>query len=258
MGGGLTLPPAHEAALTGMTGQLREEFGDDLVGLLVAGSSVTGQRREHSDIDLYVIIRPLRRQRRTRHMAGVEFELFVNPPERIEREVGDVESATTHMFATGVVLADADGTMARLQAAARESVDRGPDPAAPIPALLHRYMPYDLLNDLHDVVPLDPAQAELLIADTARAARDAFYAAARRRRPKPKYEVADLEEAAPHLAWRLRLVLDVELPLANRVAVLAELVAAATAPLGGPLHDWETPWQEVGADGAVGEVLADG
>ncbi len=248
----------HLAALEAMADRLVAEFGDDLVGLLLAGSAVTGRMREHSDLDLYVIIRPLRRQRRTRYMDGVELELFVNPPARIGREVADPQSATTHMFATGVVLHDSDGTMAHLQAEARATLAAGPEPPGEIPALLHRYMPHDLLNDVLDVAPHDPAQAELLIADTVRAALAAHYSAIRRRRPKPKYELVDLQGVAPRLEEMLRLVLDAGLPLGERVEALQASVAAAITPLGGELHEWETPWEHVGVDGAVGEVIADG
>ncbi len=261
-GSGVTPPPGlgarHAAALESTAASLLDEFGDDLVGLLLAGSAVMGRMREHSDLDLYVIVRPPRRQRRTRYVDGVELELFVNPPARIAREVADPQNATTHMFATGVVLHDADGTMARIQAAARERLEAGLDAPTEMAALLHRYFPYDVLKDVLDVAPHDPAQAELLIAGTVRAALAAYYAAIRQRRPKPKYELADLEEAAPGLAALLRPVLDVARPLGERVEALREFVDAAIDPLGGPLGEWETPWEHVGEDGAVGEVVADG
>ncbi len=249
---GLDLSDAHLAALERVTDEMAAEFGDDLVGLLLAGSAVTGRMREHSDLDVYVIVRPLRRQRRTRHVDGVELEIFVNPPARIARELSDVHGATTHMFASGAVLYDADETMARLQETARTTLAAGPPPPGEIPALLHRYVPHDVLKDVLDVAPHDPAQAELLIVDTVRAALAAHYAASRRRRPKPKYELADLGEAALELAALLRTVLQVAEPLAQRVEALRSFVAAALAPLGGELGEWETPWEDVGEDGAVG------
>ncbi len=254
---GVDLAPRYVEALQQVAAGLADEFGANLVGLLLAGSAVTGRMREHSDLDLYVIIRPLRRQRRTRLVGGVELELFVNPPVRIARDLVDPQNHTTHMFATGVVLHDADGTMARLQSTARAALAAGFEPPGEMPALLHRYFPHDLLKDVLDVTPHEPAQAELLVADTVRAALAAHYAALRRRRPKPKNELRDLEEAAPKLAAALRPVLDVERPLAERVAALEAFVAAALAPLGGELGEWETPWEEVRADGTVGDVIAD-
>jgi predicted nucleotidyltransferase len=41
---------------------LREEFGLDLLGVLLTGSLAYGIPRLHSDIDLFIIIRPSWRQ----------------------------------------------------------------------------------------------------------------------------------------------------------------------------------------------------
>lgn len=64
-----------EQALAIATAQLMSEFGEDLLGLLLAGSAAYGTPMRSSDLDLYVLIRPRWRQRRNEIVEGVEVEM---------------------------------------------------------------------------------------------------------------------------------------------------------------------------------------
>ncbi len=250
------LAAAHRVALEQVLADLHDEFGHDLVGVLLAGSAVTGTMRPESDLDLYVLIRPLWRRRRTTYVDGVEVEMFINPPQRIVAEIEDPEPSTTHMFATGVALHDPEGMVAALRAQARATLERGPDAPGPIPALLHRYFPVDVLKDIRDAAGSgDGATAALLIGTAVQAAVEAHYGHLRRRVPKASYLLDDLGDVVPGLAAAARGALDPESSLAARIAALEDLVAGALEPLGGSLGEWQTPRQAVNEDGSLGGLL---
>lgn len=81
-------------------------------GIIASGTIVRGNPSPSSDLDLFVLHRAPERQRVQRFFAGVPAEVFVNPPERVERyfegERREGRLITTHMLATGFVVYDAD------------------------------------------------------------------------------------------------------------------------------------------------------
>ena len=125
---------------------LREEFGEELLGVLVTGSRVHGTPGPTSDLDAHVIIATPRRQRRNFVLDGVEVELFLNPPLQIRRYFADGRGHDPHMFAFGRAIDDPHGTVAALQAEARRIWEAGPPLEAHL-AWQHRYFPADLLRD---------------------------------------------------------------------------------------------------------------
>src|SRR5689334_3011583 len=86
--------------------QLAREFGDELLGVLATGSYVHGTPGPTSDLDMYVLISPLRRQRRNIVLDNIEVEMFINPPEQVRRCFGDSRGVDLHMFAFGEALYD--------------------------------------------------------------------------------------------------------------------------------------------------------
>ncbi|MEW6229220.1 MAG: hypothetical protein AB1700_14205 [Bacillota bacterium] len=228
----------------------REEFRADFLGMLLGGSVAYGIPCRQSDLDVYVIIRPSWRQRRTVFVGDVEVELFINPVHRIRKEFKDVDHDSTFaMFTQGRILYDPDGVMASLVKEARE-VWEGPRPAVPPGALpLLRYVPTDLLKDAQDLVETDEVTANYLIFVTLQATLDAYYKIQRRWPVKPKHLLRDLHDYAPDMEQTVRNILSGEGSAAERCALLSALVGRVLEPVGGLLGEWESvPEQLPGAE----------
>jgi hypothetical protein len=112
--------------------RLRSEFGADLLGVLAGGTRLRGEGDAHSDIDMVVVIERPRRKRWNIMMAGVEIEMFINPPFQMRRYFKDERRSgrgqMPHLCATGRIVFDPQGTMATIQAEARSVWQAGPPP----------------------------------------------------------------------------------------------------------------------------------
>ena len=221
---------------------LREEFGEDLLGVLVTGSRVHGTPGPTSDLDAHVIIVAPRRQRRNFVLDGVEVELFLNPPEQILRYFADGRGHDPHMFTFGRAIDDPHGTVAALQAEARRIWEAGPPPLEAHLAWQHRYFPADLLRDLEDVGDADEATATLLLAALVERLIATHHAIQRRWQAKAKRRLAELADWDPQAAQLARRAL-AGASLADRRNAAAQLAAHVLRPLGGimPL-EWRTEW----------------
>ena len=121
----LRLPPLAEpykTALEEAVAFVLERF--DPIGVVASGTIVRGDPSPSSDLDVFVLHRQPWRQRLQRFFNGVPAELFVNPPERVERyfeeEVADGRPVTAHMLATGVVVFAIDPIVEQLRARAAD------------------------------------------------------------------------------------------------------------------------------------------
>ncbi|HVE92252.1 MAG TPA: VOC family protein [Actinomycetota bacterium] len=233
---------AYEAALDKVVDSMHAEFGQDLLGLLLAGSFAYGTPAATSDLDVFVITKQPWRQKRLTVVDDVEVELFVNPPHKIREEFGRGRiSSTVDMFSRGRVLFDADGVMSELVSEA-QSVRRVP-PAQPHGDRIFRlrYFITDLLKDAQDVVEAgDDAGAEIVMAHCLYEALTVRYERAGRRMPKHKYVMQDLSEWEPALARRAGELLVSEAPIRNRFRALGVIVDEVLAPIGGRLVSGET------------------
>ncbi|MFF4648494.1 nucleotidyltransferase domain-containing protein [Streptomyces sp. NPDC001380] len=119
----------------------------------LAGSVLTARRTPASDLDVVVLLAgPPAPFRESLVHRGWPVELFVQTEQDwrafAERETAARRSPLPAMCAEGVLLVDADGLGAALQAEARERFAAGPPP---VPADVlddHRYVLTDLLDDL--------------------------------------------------------------------------------------------------------------
>jgi predicted nucleotidyltransferase len=223
---------------------LREEFGEGLLGVLVTGSRVHGRPGPTSDLDVHVVIAGPRRQRRNFVLAGVEIELFINPPFQSRRYFADGRGHDPHMYTFGRVVYDPQGVMAELQDEARRIWDAGPAPLDAKQAWMERYFPADLLRDLDDVGE-DEATATLLIASLVERLLSSHSRINRRWSAKAKRCLADLEGWDPVGAELARRALACG-PLATRRDAAAGLAEHVLRPLGGPMPiEWRTEWDEV-------------
>lgn len=131
----------------------------DPVGILVSGTIVRENPSKASDLDITVIHHEPWRQRAQKVFASVPAEIFVNPPEQIERyfasERKQGRPVTAHMLATGFTIYDPDKVIAELQARAWDVLSAGPE-TSPNTLTLRRYATATWLEDAIDIVESDP------------------------------------------------------------------------------------------------------
>ncbi|SRR6266571_2987538 len=224
---------------------LKDEFGDDLLGILVTGSHIHGTPGPTSDLDVHVLIKSPRRRRRNIILDGLEIEMFCNPPFQIRRYFAEEENSDQHMFSFGRAIYDPLGVVAELQAEAQALWEAGPPPIKKHEEWTRRYGPADLLRDLEDVGNADEATSNLLITRIVESLLASHYRINHHWLEKAKRRLADLERWDPTAAHLARTALE-HGPLAERRATLERLATHVLAPLGGimPL-EWATEWEEV-------------
>lgn len=196
------------------------------VGIVAAGSILRGEGGPTSDIDLYVIHLDPFRQRLQRKYAGVPVEIFVNPPQQVRRyfseEHRSARPITAHILSTGQVLIDRDPVVQILRDEAAMWLAMPPDPT-PDALRWRRYLLVDLLDDVRDVIDVDPVQARLLLGQIVAELADYRMLAANRHLAKPKQRLAALAELDPWAAALARQTIvagdaQTALDLANRMA----------------------------------------
>jgi hypothetical protein len=228
----------YELALAVVSEQLKQEFGNDLLGLLFAGSAAYGTPIKTSDLDLFVLIAHPWRQRRNVVVEGVEVELFINPLEQIRKELKRSYNSTIEMFARGRIVYDPQGLLTELQAEARQIASRPPVP--PTDPYFVRYKPSDALRDAEDLMDVDPQAASLQLSVALREALEAMFLREGRRPPKAKHLLQQVAEHAPDIAADSRTVLDGSVPLEERIEILRTVTDRILAPVGGILLEGET------------------
>src|SRR5678809_1533306 len=100
----------------------------DVVGALVCGSRVHGTATRRSDVDVHIILKDTVRwrERGNKVVDGFLIEYFANPAwqhRKYEAEdAGDNTRINARMFASGKIIFDNDGSVARLQRAGRHAM----------------------------------------------------------------------------------------------------------------------------------------
>lgn len=230
-----------QRAMDAATRQLKDEFGDDLVGLLFAGSTAYGTPMRNSDIDLYVMIRPSWRQRRNVVVERVEVEMFINPARQIRRELADGLDSTVDMFARGQILHDPHGIVADLVEQATDVASEGPTRPDEAQVYFIRYRPSDLLRDTEDLAEVDPVAAEMLLGVTLQAALRAHWELQGLPPPKTKRLLQAVRDEEPDVASLAQGVIETDADLTERVSRLRKLCEEILQPVGGVLLEGETP-----------------
>ncbi|MCL2168655.1 MAG: nucleotidyltransferase domain-containing protein [Defluviitaleaceae bacterium] len=133
------------------------EHLDDVVGILVCGSYVTGGPTAHSDLDVHLVLREDAdfRERGNRIVDGLLVEYFANPPKQIlayfkdDVRSGDLNCPT--QFATGRILRDDTGVIAELKVKAQGIIDDFYKTSQMRQMfVLTKYGIWDMLDDLQD------------------------------------------------------------------------------------------------------------
>jgi hypothetical protein len=233
--------------------QLKDEFGDKLLGIVLGGSLAYGQPMATSDIDLHVVIDESWRQRRNLVVDGVDVELFINPPHKLSAEIVEAGS-TMEMFARGRVVHDPRGVVTKLANEAR-AVAEMPRPI-PLGDELERvrYMVTDTRKDAFDLLQAEDDGFDLALTNALEHTLDAYYRLAGRRMPKRKYVMRDLREREPALADAVRKIIDTSAPARDRYGLLEALAGEVLEHVGGPLVTSETTRMRVDPEPVIAHI----
>jgi hypothetical protein len=208
--------------------------------IVAAGTIVGGSPSPSSDLDVYVLHHARMRQRIQRYFLGVPTEIFVNPPEQVERyfeeEARDGRPITAHMLSTGFVSYSSDDCLARLRGRGAEMIARGPEVSL-ADLTSRRYFAGCLFEDAVDVAPSDrDASSALLTRAVEDAIRYAFWKAGVWQ-PRAKDTLRRLEEVAPSAAQHARAFYR-ESSLEGRLDTATSLFQSLGIPTG--FFEWES------------------
>lgn len=132
------------------------KYKDDVIGVLACGSYITGNPTSHSDLDVHIVLKDScdYRVKISRVVDGLVIECFVNPPKQIrayfKEDYQDIEQASMNQFATGEIVRDDIGVVAKLKEEAKQLIDlRFKDIEVKFSELT-KYGVWDMLDDLED------------------------------------------------------------------------------------------------------------
>lgn len=97
------------------------EYKNDIVGILVCGSYITGTPTNHFDLDVHIVLDDdvQYRERGNKVVDGLLIEYFANPPKQIHRyfeeDIDNKSLMCQTQFATGKILLDKSGDVAALK-----------------------------------------------------------------------------------------------------------------------------------------------
>jgi hypothetical protein len=130
---------------------------NELQGVLVCGSYITGNPSEHSDIDVHLVLNEGEewRERGNRIIDGYLIEYFCNPPAQIHKyfEEDHLERSThaAVQFATGEIVMDREGTILGLKEEAGKWLEKPFKKNGEAGLELMKYGLWDTLDNLEDL-----------------------------------------------------------------------------------------------------------
>jgi len=132
------------------------EHSEDIVGILVCGSYITGHPSSHSDLDVHLVLddRVNYRERGNKIVDGLPIEYFANPPRQIlayfDGDLEDRSLMSQTQFATGEILLDIDGVVLQLKQTALAMMGAYyKNETASMPEMT-KYGLWNMLDDLQD------------------------------------------------------------------------------------------------------------
>jgi hypothetical protein len=146
------------------------EYADDVVGVLVCGSYVTGNPTSHSDLDVHIVLdnRVGYRERGNRIIDGLLIEYFANPLKQIiryfEDDLQEKSLMSQTQFATGEIILDKVGDVEALKEKAKNMMS---DFYASVQTDLRmsdldKYFLWDMQDDLQDAFENQRADFDFL------------------------------------------------------------------------------------------------
>jgi len=217
------------------------------VGIVAAGTIIRGHPSPSSDLDIFVLHRVPERQRVQRFFEGVPAEIFVNPPERIERyfesDQRDGRLITAHMLASGFVVYDADPAVEALRARAAQVLASQPEPS-PGELVRRRYAVATGLEDAEDIAEVDADLCAALLSKVVEGAVQYRFWDARRWQPRAKDTLSALEALDAGLAALVRAFYRTANPT-DRLRLARQIVRQTVGATG--FFEWESPVERLGA-----------
>ena len=129
---------------------------NDIIGILVCGSYITGNPSNHSDLDVHIVLddNVNYRERGNRIIDGFLIEYFCNPPRQIikyfEDDIQDSSLMAQTQFATGKIICDKTGEIKSLKDKALEMIGHFYENTAIFMSERIKYDLWDMLDDLQD------------------------------------------------------------------------------------------------------------
>jgi len=133
------------------------EYKDDVIGILVCGSFVTGSPSSHSDLDVHIVLDEAvdYRERGNKVVDGLLIEYFANPPRQIREYFKEDYQAISPMsqtqFATGEIILDTIGAVVKLKEEANRMMALDFEDVHSSANELIKYGIWDMLDDLQDM-----------------------------------------------------------------------------------------------------------
>ena len=146
------------------------EHTDDIVGVLVCGSYITGKPTNYSDLDVHIILdnRVDYRERGNKIVDGLLIEYFANPLKQIlryfEDDLKEKDLMSQTQFATGKIILDKVGDVESLKAKARTMISDFYASGQPDLQMseLDKYGMWDMLDDLQDAYEIQRVDFDFL------------------------------------------------------------------------------------------------
>ncbi len=132
------------------------EHKQDLIGVIVCGSYITGNPSNHSDLDVHLLLNDTcdYRERGNRVVDGLLIEYFANPPKQIlsyfNQDLKDKSLMCQTQFATGKILKDLTGKVVELKNIGNNMIEEFYCNSKYEMSELTKYFLWDMLDDLQD------------------------------------------------------------------------------------------------------------
>jgi len=132
------------------------ECKEDIIGVLVCGSYITGSPTTHSDLDVHIILNENvnYRVRGNRIVDGLLIEYFSNTPQQIrkyfEEDYISIRPSSQTQFITGKIILDRTGVVQQLKEEAKQMLDKNYEDIDTSVNELQKYGLWDMLDDLQD------------------------------------------------------------------------------------------------------------
>jgi hypothetical protein len=209
----------------------------EVTGILFFGSVQRGETTPTSDLDLYMVVEQEQTWSARRKSHGIEVEVYFAPAHEWRRNLKDRHVIVVKAFATGSILLDRKGEVARLASLGRMIWSEGPSQLEPLQVANWRIRLSDAIRDLEGLPP-GSAEACLLTGMLLPLALEAYCGLHRLWPEKPGKLLARVADHDPGLGRRMIQFYQSDgLPAQQAIT----LVDCVLEPFGGRLLEYEGP-----------------
>jgi hypothetical protein len=214
----ISISAVHAEAWAEALRSLLDEFGTDLLSLIVGGSVGRGVSHATSDLDLFVLIKHPWSQRRRRMIGQIEIDLFIDPPARIQSLIESRGNPVIiENYATGWIAWDPETVAAPLARKAARIHAEARNELSAEAALSLRVRARDFLHAVESAIEGgNKDSAQYLLSCLVVHCASAYYEVNRLWISTPKARMANLASRDPVFAGLMSDVLCGVLPLEER------------------------------------------